>query len=79
MTEIKELDIRTVQPEALQRLEDITIDPALSAEERKQHFLKQIQNPYFFRCGKLIVQVEYRNTDKTISDCLKEYIESQIH
>ena len=47
-------------------------------EERMMEFVRQIKNPYFFRCGKLIVQVEYSDTDKTINDCLKEFIESQI-
>ena len=50
----------------------------ISVEERMMEFVRQIKNPYFFRCGKLIVQVEYSDTDKTINDCLKEFIESQI-
>lgn len=78
MEELKSLDIRTVLPETLQNIEEVVIDINLSVEDRKKAFIKQIKNPYCFRCGKLIVQVEYKESGKSINDCLKEYIESQI-
>ncbi len=78
VTDLKNLDIRTIQPESLEYIENVTINSDLPAEERMKEFVKQIKNPYFFRCGKLIVQVEYNDTDKTINDCLREYIESRI-
>jgi len=78
ITDLKNLDIRTIQPESLEYIENVTINSDLPVEERMKEFVKQIKNPYFFRCGKLIVQVEYNDTDKTINDCLREYIESQI-
>ena len=74
----KQIDIRTVLPETLRDIQDIKIDTNLPVQERMIEFIKQIQNPYCFRCGKLIVQVEYKNTDRTVNDCLKEYFESQL-
>ncbi len=76
-TDLKTLDIRTIQPESLEDIEQVVINTDLPPEERVKEFLEQIKNPYFFRCGSLIVQVEYSDTGKTINDCLKEYIESQ--
>ncbi len=73
----KDMDIRTVQPDTLEDLEKVTINVNQPVEERMEEFIRQIKNPYFFRCGKLIVQVEYSDTDKTINDCLMEYAESQ--
>ena len=75
---LKDLDIRTIQPDSLEHIENVRINTDLPVEERMKEFVRQIKNPYFFRCGKLIVQVEYSDTDKTINDCLKEYIETQI-
>ena len=46
-TETKELvDIRT-----------ISVDKNLSKEERIAAFVKQIQNPYRFRCGDFVVNI----------------------
>lgn len=75
---LKQIDIRTVLPETLKDINDITIDTSLSVEHRVMEFVRNIGNPYCFRCGKLIVQVEHSNTGKTINDCLKEYLESQM-
>ncbi len=76
--DFKNMDIRTIQPDSLEDLEKVRINMNQPVEERMKEFIKQIKNPYFFRCGKLIVQVEYSDTDKTINDCLKEYVESQM-
>lgn len=78
MENLKSFDIRTVLPETLQNIEDVVIDTNLSVEERMRAFVKQIKNPYCFRCGKLVVQVEYKESGKSINECLKEYIESQL-
>ena len=76
--DLKNLDIRTIRPDTLEHIENVKINTDLPVEERMMEFVRQIKNPYFFRFGKLIVQVEYSDTDKTINDCLKEFIESQI-
>lgn len=78
MENLKSLDIRTVLPETLENIEDVVIDTNLSVEDRMRAFVKQIKNPYCFRCGKLVVQVEYKESGKSINECLKEYIESQL-
>ena len=78
MENLKSFDIRTVLPETLKNIEDVVIDTNLSVEERMRAFVKQIINPYCFRCGKLVVQVEYKESGKSINECLKEYIESQL-
>ena len=78
MENLKSFDIRTVLPETLKNIEDVVIDTNLSVEERMRAFVKQIKNQYCFRCGKLVVQVEYKESGKSINECLKEYIESQL-
>ena len=69
--DLKNLDIRTIRPDTLEHIENVKINTDLPVEERMMEFVRQIKNPY-------IVQVEYSDTDKTINDCLKEFIESQI-
>lgn len=59
--------------EELVDIRDIEIKTGLSIKEKKIDYIKQIKNPYLFRCGNLIIQVEHKNTGKTLEDCLKEY------
>lgn len=79
MEKLKNLDIRTVDADSLEYIEKVKINTDLPVQERMKEFAEQIKNPYFFRCGKLIVQVEYSDTDKTIQDCLKEFIEGRMN
>ena len=60
-TEAKELvDIRT-----------ISIDKNLSKEERIAAFVKQIQNPYRFRCGDFVVNASFAGNGTTLENCLQ--------
>ena len=69
MENLKSFDIRTVLPETLKNIEDVVIDTNLSVEERMRAFVKQIKNPYCFRCGKLVVEGEYKESGKSINEC----------
>lgn len=51
------VDIRSVQ-----------IDPTLSMEERIKSYVEQIKNPYLFKVGDTVVQVEYANNGRSIND-----------
>ncbi len=60
-TETKELvDIRT-----------ISVDKNLSKEERIAAFVKQIQNPYRFRCGDFVVNASFAGNGTTLENCLQ--------
>lgn len=68
-------DIREVDPGALSDIREIKIDRPLSDTEKKREFLKQIGNPYLYRQGEYIVKLSFADTDATLTDRLKEYIE----
>lgn len=71
----KHIDIRTVSAETLTDINDVVIDINLPPEKRKEQFVKQIGNPCCFRVGKIIVQLEYKNTGPSVSECFAEYAE----
>lgn len=73
--EMRDLDIRSVSPEELTDIRDIRIDEHLSEVERKKEFLRQIRNPYLYRQGEYIVKLSFADTNVTLTDRLKEYIE----
>jgi len=54
------VDIRTVQ-----------VDKSLPKEARIAEFIKQIKNPYKFKCGKFTVTTRYANNGLSLEDCLR--------
>ncbi len=70
------VDIKTVDPEQLVDIRDISIRTELPREERVLDFIRQIRNPYCFRHGKIVVKIgfprrprkpQWRNNLKAIS------------
>ena len=76
LAEMQSVDIRTVDINSLKDINDVVIDESLSKEERMIRFIKQIQNPYLYRYGCMIVKITYSDTDRTLEDVLKSYIAS---
>lgn len=60
-TKLNELvDIRT-----------ISVNSDLKREERIAEYVRQIKDPYRFRCGKFIVTANFAEDGPTLEDCLQ--------
>ena len=55
-------------------IRDVSVDPNLSKEERIAEFLRQIKNPYLFKCGKFTIRVKYADNGVSLEDCLKQIL-----
>ena len=75
---MREIDIRTVDRASLVDLKDIPIDTSLSQRERIMKFIRQIGNPYLYKCGGIVVKERFSNNGRTIEDCLEKYIGTLI-
>ena len=60
--------------ENLVDIADVQIDMSLSRVERMQSYIRQIKDPYKYRCNGIVVTVAFSDTDATIEDRLEEYI-----
>ena len=54
------VDIRTV-----------AVDKSLPKEERIADFVRQIKNPYRFRCGDIVVNACFAGNGITLEECLQ--------
>ena len=54
------VDIRTV-----------SVDKDLPKEQRIAEFLRQIKDPYHFKCGKFTVYAAFAESGPTLEDCLQ--------
>ena len=59
---------------ALPDIRDIRINPALSKEDRIEEFIRQIKNPYCFKCGKFTVRAQFSQDGVSLEDCLKQIL-----
>ena len=75
LAKMKDMDIREADAEGLADILEIEIDKDLSGTEKKREFIRQIRNPYLYRQGDYVVKLSFADTDATLTDRLKEYIE----
>ena len=71
---MQSVDIRTIDRNSLVDLNDIRIDETLSQYERLVEFIRQIKNPYCYRCGNIVIKESFSDNGKSIDDCLEQYI-----
>lgn len=71
--EMKEVDVRTVDPETLVDVTKIKIDESLSKEERVAEFLCQVKNPYCFRVGNMVVKNVYSNDGVSLRERFEQF------
>ncbi len=75
LAEMKDMDIREADAGKLADILEIEIDKDLSDTQKKREFIRQIKNPYLYRQGEYVVKLSFADTDATLTDRLKEYIE----
>jgi hypothetical protein len=59
------------EQDALVDIRDISVDNSLPKAERIAAFVRQIKNPYRFRCGDFVVNASFAQDGATIEDCLR--------
>lgn len=74
--QLKNIDIRTVDPDTLVDIRDVKIDPELPREERLIEFVRQIKNPYCYKYGKAVIKISHEDTETTLEDRLVNYFMS---
>jgi len=73
LAEMKNIDVRTVDPETLVDVTTINIPEGLSKEERVAEFLRQVKNPYCFRVGDMIVKNVYSEDGVSLEERFRQF------
>ncbi|MCM1988842.1 DUF6870 family protein [Oceanirhabdus seepicola] len=74
--EMKNIDIRKVDPATLVDIKTVKVNTDLSVEERKKDFIRQVKNPYCFRCGNIVIKISFADTTATLEERLEKYFKS---
>ncbi len=75
---MKNTDIRTVDKATLVDIETVKINPKDSPAKKMADYIEQVKNPYCFLCNGYAVKLEFSDTERTIEDCLLEYIDTLL-
>jgi len=70
---MRSVDVRTVDLMTLVDILDTKVDPNKPLPERMLDFIRQIRNPYCFRCGDTIVKVSYTDTTTTMEERMEGF------
>ena len=75
---LKNVDIRTVDPDTVPDIRAVRIDPSLPPAVRIRDVARQMNgNPFVYRCGGLLVKTSFDGTrplQAVLEDCLEHSI-----
>ena len=74
LAQMRNIDIHTVDRESLADIRDVRVDGKLPRKQRFDDFLRQIRNPYCYRCGKMVVKISFSDTEATLEERLEHYL-----
>lgn len=70
---LRNVDIRAVDPEKLVDIDDVRIRDDLPLDERILDYIRQIRNPYCFRCNGIAVKLSFSGK-KPLEECIRSAI-----
>ena len=72
----RDVDIRTVDRNTLVDINDVNINKKLPREQRLEDYVRQIGNPYCYKCGEAIVKISFSETTATLEDRIENYLKT---
>ncbi len=75
---MRNVDIRTVDRDTLVDINAVRIDESLPQPEKILQYIRQIGNPYCYRCGDVVIKERFSDNGRSLNDCLEQYIGTLI-
>lgn len=71
--------LKSVHPTYEERVDigNIKTDMIPCVYERARQFLRQIKNPYAFRCGEVAINISFSPEGKLLKDAITSYLSTQ--
>ena len=73
LEQLRLADPNEVNRSDLVDIQDIVVESRLPKEERIADFIQKVKNPYLCKCGDMVVQSVFEETDITLIDRLIQY------
>lgn len=66
--------VEEIKTDELVDIRTVSVDMDLPKEERISEFVRQIRNPYLFKCGEFVVKASLSENGQSLEDCIKGII-----
>ena len=63
-----------ISTDELVDIRNVNVDASLPKLERIAEYIRQIKNPYHFKCGDFVVSVKYAKNGVSLEDCLERIV-----
>jgi len=63
-----------ISADELVDINDVQVNKSLSKAERITEFVRQIKNPYCFKCGDFVVKARFSDNGLSMEDCLQSIL-----
>jgi len=60
-----------IMADELADIRDVNVNENLPKQERIAEYIRQIRNPYHYKCGKINVRARFNKNGPTIEECLQ--------
>ena len=74
----KKAKIDNIGSNQIDEFAKVKIDTNLPIQTRFMKFMMEVENPYIFKSGDLIVKMEYADNDLNLEKCLNRVIQNKI-
>ncbi len=64
----------SLNTKALVDIRDVSVNKNLPKQERIAEFVRQIRNPYQFKCGNFTVTARFSEDGPSLEDCLQRIV-----
>ena len=71
---LKNVDLKEIDRDKIIDIKDIVIDMKKSKEDRIKTYLVNTPNPYFVKCGDILIRMSFSDNDVCIDDCIERYL-----
>lgn len=73
LEQLRLADPNEVNRSDLVDIQDIVVESRLPKEERIADFIQKVKNPYLCKCGDMVVQSVFEETNITLTERLTQY------
>lgn len=71
---LKNVNLKEIDKDRIIDINDIIIDMEKPKEDRIKTYLENTPNPYFVKCGDILIRMSFSDNDVRIDDCVERYL-----
>jgi hypothetical protein len=74
LPDFRECNNLNVSKDSLVDIKDVSVDRTLPKSERIVEYVRQIKNPFCFKCGKYTIRARFAENGPSLEDCLQRLV-----